>query len=686
MRGPGSAATVACLVPRSLRRSLRHAALAGACAAAGAALLAPTAVAETSSTPSTSSLSWYSNIASVVQSGRTLYVGGTAGFVRNGDPNAVVAIDLDTGQSVPGWTAALPSTAIVTRLLLHDGRIYVAGTGLGLTCTGSQIVAIEPVGSAGAGTRTAFGACVHQSAGGNTAIDALAASPGTLYVGGTNADVWTGPTTTLTRRGVAALDDVTGEPLPAFNARIDNGRDVFALDVAAGKLFAGGNLYGLAGVTTPYEQLLVALDTTTGASLSASIGGLVPGQSNPSADGPFVGTIAHIGTQLYYGGSGLLNTTPAGYGSGNLGSLDAGTFVHAKFADLNTRVPDAMSATSHSLVVGGEFQKVLVPNGAGGTASYARQQLFEWDPVVGSPTAFGPNVGPRYADLGDNPDQLPSNVPVVSAGEDGTVVIAGAFQNAPNWPAATRPTYSFFEVFGTTPSLRSAPAVTGTAAAGQVVSCDGAAFDGGGYATLAYAWKRGAATITGATDRAYKVTAADAGADLSCTTTFTSDYGTSTGASAVVAIPGGGTPAGGDDSGAGGLTVGTNAGGTGVAGVGSTGPAGGGSTPGTGGTVVAPPPTTAPIRVAKPKVTRSRLTASVTVPEAGRLTATLTAGKKRLGTAAGVTNAKGRVTLTVKLKHKLPKGKASLVVTFTPFGGGPAARGTATVTTKKATR
>lgn len=80
-----------------------------------------------------------------------------------------------------------------------------------------------------------------------------------------------------------------------------------------------------------------------------------------------------------------------------------------------------------------------------------------------------------------------------------------------------------------------APAITGTAAAGQTLTCTTGTWTGDGKLTYTYQWLRGTSQV--ATGSTYVVGGADDGNSLSCTVTAESAYGESSAASSPVPVP-----------------------------------------------------------------------------------------------------------------------------------------------------
>ena len=81
------------------------------------------------------------------------------------------------------------------------------------------------------------------------------------------------------------------------------------------------------------------------------------------------------------------------------------------------------------------------------------------------------------------------------------------------------------------PASTGAPALSGTAAVGQKLTCSQGTWTGSPAPTFAYQWKRDGANIAGATDSTYTVVAGDAGHALTCTVTATNAGGSTSASS-----------------------------------------------------------------------------------------------------------------------------------------------------------
>lgn len=92
------------------------------------------------------------------------------------------------------------------------------------------------------------------------------------------------------------------------------------------------------------------------------------------------------------------------------------------------------------------------------------------------------------------------------------------------------------------PANTIAPAITGTPAVGQVLTCSQGIWSGAIPQSYAFAWRRDGTAIAGATSTAYTVVAADAGHVLTCHVTATNAAGGAAADSAPTTIQAGGAP------------------------------------------------------------------------------------------------------------------------------------------------
>jgi len=87
------------------------------------------------------------------------------------------------------------------------------------------------------------------------------------------------------------------------------------------------------------------------------------------------------------------------------------------------------------------------------------------------------------------------------------------------------------------PASSAAPAVEGTPAAGQTLTCARGGWSGDAPLTFSYRWLRDGVLIAAATSSTYAISAADAGHLLACQVSAQNIYASSTATSAAVAVP-----------------------------------------------------------------------------------------------------------------------------------------------------
>ena len=157
--------------------------------------------------------------------------------------------------------------------------------------------------------------------------------------------------------------------------------------------------------------------------------------------------------------------------------------------------------------------------------------------ATGVPTAVLSEIGP-----------LPASVTFTNDG-DGTATLTGTpalnaagsyqLQLAAVSGVAPDATQNFHLIVPARPALTGAPAITGTAKAGRVLSCGTGSWTGA-PTSFAYRWSRNGTPIAGALSARYTVRSIDEGSALACTVTATNLAGTGAAASSAtvrVAIP-----------------------------------------------------------------------------------------------------------------------------------------------------
>jgi hypothetical protein len=157
--------------------------------------------------------------------------------------------------------------------------------------------------------------------------------------------------------------------------------------------------------------------------------------------------------------------------------------------------------------------------------------------ATGVPTASLSEIGPlpagvTFTDDGDGTATL-AGTPALGAAGSYRLELTAVSGVAPDG------TQSFDLIVPTRPALTGAPAITGTAKAGHVLSCGTGSWTGS-PTSFAYRWSRNGTPIAGATSARYRVRSIDEGSALTCTVTATNLAGTgpaANSASVRVAVP-----------------------------------------------------------------------------------------------------------------------------------------------------
>ncbi len=246
-----------------------------------------------------------------------------------------------------------------------------------------------------------------------------------------------------------------------------------------------------------------------------------------------LGSTAEFGANLLAidGGIGLTDTAvadPLPLGATNCATQAGGTFTDGGY-NLEDTSPSTcgLSAAKHDQIAASGLATVLGANGVSST------QATPTSPVIPAPTTLAPIAGSSLIGHGgacSNP--LAAGAPPLTVDERGASRGAtcdiGAFQSQP------------LKVSGQ-------PAITGTAAVGQTLTCSAGSFGAAGDGAVnpngtlsasptdSYLWSSGTTKL--ASTQTYTVTAGDQGQSLTCTETATGAYGQGSATSAGVTIP-----------------------------------------------------------------------------------------------------------------------------------------------------
>jgi len=291
------------------------------------------------------------NVHALARSGSTLYVGGNFSQVGGAARSHVAAVDTTTGAAT-GWNPN--ANGRVDALAVSGSTVYIGGLFNGANSINSHLSGVTRNRVAAVDATTGVATGWNPDA--NNAVNALAISGSTVYIGG----FFSGPNSingTLTRNRLAAVDARTGELLPWAPAA--DGR-VKALAVSGTSVYAAGDFTTVGGQK---RDSLARLDATTGAVASTfkhSISG------KPYA-------LAAADGRLYLGGAitavnGQTRTRLAAF------NLTSGVLDATWKPTVDDQV-EALATASGRIYAGGKFHKV------NSTSGYNR--LVALDPASG---------------------------------------------------------------------------------------------------------------------------------------------------------------------------------------------------------------------------------------------------------------------------------------------------------------
>lgn len=359
--------------------------------------------------------------------------------------------------------------------------------------------------------------------GANGKVQAIAADASTVYVGGSFSEAGG-----LERGHLAALGAETGAADPSWDPNPSGG--VSALLLHGSTLYVGGSFSTIAAGT---RNALAAFETSTGA-LTAW---------NPNASGA-VQAMAVSGSDLVVGGS---FTQVGGESHARVAAVDLTTGAALPWSAGTNGTVDAVAASGSTVYVGGFFSEAggaehpavaAIDSGSGKVTSWnpgiegigkslalagsrlyigTSRELLAVDAESGNHTAWEPNVETTfgvYALLGS-----------------GSTVYAGG-----EFPGFGGDPHVGFAAFGLpVPVSTAPPSLTGTALAGQRLSCAVGSWTNS-PTSYARQWLRDGAAVGGATGAEYEVTAADVGHAIACEVTASNDTGSASATSAAAYV------------------------------------------------------------------------------------------------------------------------------------------------------
>ena len=258
-------------------------------------------------------------------SGATLYLGGGFSMV-GGQPRAgLAAIDLSTGNVLPGFAPGVQGGEVYT-LLVDGATLYIGGDFA--MVAGVLRPAIAAVNDNTGALVNAFDAAA------DGCVVQILKSGSHLLVAGDFHTMGA-----LSRRGVAKIDGATGQGVDAFNAQMTT--DVKALAGNAATIFVGGDFTSAGGAS---RSRIAALDFATGGATAW----------NPGANGT-IESLALSGTTLIAGGA---FETIGGTERLYLAALDttlASNFVQSWNPSMNDGVDFMAVDGAGTVFVGGDF-------------------------------------------------------------------------------------------------------------------------------------------------------------------------------------------------------------------------------------------------------------------------------------------------------------------------------------------
>jgi hypothetical protein len=462
-------------------------------------------------------------IRAISVAGGVVYVGGSFSSV-GGQPRAnLAALDPTTGTATswnPGASSPSSENSVVAALLATASTIYVGGS---FTTLGGSARSDLGAVSAATGIATSWNpqlaAPKATSEHGVAAVDALALSGTTLYVGGGfsglegNSRTGAGAVSTETgsatswnpavkpiaeapyvaglvvsgsaiylagvKAGLLAVDASSGAALPWYPLVRNEGGSIFAVAAANGGVYLGAA--GLSGGSD-----VVALDSAGGLPLAWA----------PKPSGLFgraVTAIMTFGNHVYLGG--VFTTTDA--------TAASGFAAYTITGPINTAAPTiAGTAAEGQLLTEHHGSWTATPT------SYASQWLRCPHTFPGPCTSIGGATSQTYA--------------LTSADVNATIEVQ---ETATNAEGSSDPVGSLATaVILGPPENLTPPSITGTPSVGQTLTCLPGTWSNS-PTSYSYVWRRDFEPFPGATAATYTVTSSDVGHDLTCEVTASNAAG-----------------------------------------------------------------------------------------------------------------------------------------------------------------
>lgn len=556
-------------------------------------------------------------------SGATVFVGGDFTSVGGMSRTDLAAIDTTTGEATawnPGLTPyfSFPSVgeSPIRALAVAGGVVYVGGT---FSSAGGQPRGDLAALDATTGAATSWNPGVSSASSENTTVGALIATPSTVYVGGSFTTLGGSA-----RSDLGALSTSTGlatawnPQLTAVKADTEHGTAaVDTLALSGTTLYVGGGLTGASGHTrtaaaafstetgeangwdplvevlsgTPYASGLAITGSTV--YIAAGTGGLLgvdattgaarEAYAPPLASDPV--SIATANSAVYLAGS----------------AFDSGSGLalawHVPLSGFTFGTPTTAAtilASGNHVYLAGHFRSTELAPASGFAAFTITGPINSAPPTITGTIGEGQTLTEHHGSWSEPPTaysyqwlRCPQYKPAapctpitgatsptytLTAADTGTAIeVQETATNAEGTsdPVGSLPTALVVEA----PGNLTPPAITGTPSLGETLTCAPGTWSNN-PTRYAYAWLRDGEPIAGATSSNYVIIVSDAGHNLSCEATATNTAGSRAATSDTVTIPpvvvgsgeGGGQTGGG---GSGSTGSGSSSGSTGGGGTGS---------------------------------------------------------------------------------------------------------------------
>ncbi|HXC64207.1 MAG TPA: hypothetical protein VNZ67_07600, partial [bacterium] len=293
------------------------------------------------------------------------YLGGSFSQVA-GQPRqnlAHVLANLAVDPVAPGIQGPVTSLAVLDGALYVGGAFGAVSDAQGVTFGRKNLAAFDVSGAV-----TAFDPAP------DGPVNALVASQGRIYAGGSFSNLNTDTGYWTPSRNLAVFQAATGMTLP-FGVQADGPVSALLLDPASGDLYLGGYFQNVLQngnwQTQPYAA---ALDSGSGQLQSFA----------PILDGP-VTALAVAGGQVFLGGQ---FTSVAGAPRNGLAQVSAGLGIATDWdAQLQAGAQvHSLAVQNGTLYVGGDFTQAQgIPRAYAAAFSTADGNLSPWDPAADRP-------------------------------------------------------------------------------------------------------------------------------------------------------------------------------------------------------------------------------------------------------------------------------------------------------------